>query len=317
MGSTAAATRGSNCCCSIRVTRRPSARKLTDNPAVIHDFGAWSPDATRIAYAANERDEAHFDVYVQDIASGARQCVYQGHNMVSVSGFRSDGAKLALLHDRGFGDMSLLLLDVASGDVQTVGSPSNFQSVRWSSDGRTLLALTDHGGSEFLRLCRLDPDSGDISVVSEAAGRDVEGWSISSDARLLATIENDRGYGVLRVGPIDGDRPVVTGLPRGVVGDLSWSADGSALAFSAAAPTDPAIALGVARRRSARRMAAGTATRSCRLRRSGTGVVAQLRRHSRSRMVRVATQSPPTRRLSSHHVGAWRAGQPDAAEFPA
>jgi dipeptidyl aminopeptidase/acylaminoacyl peptidase len=217
----------------------PGARKLTDNPAVIHDFGAWSPDATRIAYAANERDEAHLDVYVQDIASGARQCVYQGHNMVSVSGFRSDGAKLALLHDRGFADTSLLLLDVASGDVQTLGSPSNFQSVRWSSDGRTLLALTDHGGSEFLRLCRLDPDSGDISVISEAAGRDVEGWSVSPDARLIATIENDRGYGVLRVGPIDGDRPVVTGLPRGVVGDLSWSADGSALAFSAAAPTIP------------------------------------------------------------------------------
>jgi dipeptidyl aminopeptidase/acylaminoacyl peptidase len=128
---------------------------------------------------------------------------------------------------------------MASGDVQTVGSPSSFQSVRWSSDGRTLLALTDHGGSEFLRLCRLDPDSGDVSVISEAAGRDVEGWSISPDARLLATIENDRGYGVLRVGPIDGDRPVVTGLPRGVVGDLSWSAEGDALAFSAAAPTIP------------------------------------------------------------------------------
>ena len=94
-----------------------------------------------------------------------------------MSGFRSDGAKLALLHDRGFGDMSLLLLDLASGDARPLGSPSNFQSVRWASDGRTLLALTDLGGSNFLRLCRLDPDTGEVSVVYEAAGRDVEAWA--------------------------------------------------------------------------------------------------------------------------------------------
>jgi dipeptidyl aminopeptidase/acylaminoacyl peptidase len=217
----------------------PGPREVTANPAVIHDFGAWSPDAARIAYAANERDEAHFDVHLQDVASGVRQRVYVGTNQVSVSGFRPDGAKLALLRDRGCGDMSLLLLDLASGEAGAFGSPGNFQSVRWASDGRTLLALTDHGGSDFLRLCRLDPDTGDVSVVYEAPGRDVEAWSIASDARSLATIENDRGYAVLRVGPIDGARPVVAGLPRGVVTDLTWSADSGTLAFSAAAPTEP------------------------------------------------------------------------------
>jgi dipeptidyl aminopeptidase/acylaminoacyl peptidase len=214
-------------------------RELTVNPAVIHDFGAWSPDGARIAYAANERDEAHFDVYVQDVASGVRHCVFRGTNQVTVSGFRSDGAMLALLHDRGFGDVSLLLLDAATGDAQAFGSPSNFRSVRWASDGRSLLALTDHGGSNFLRLCRLDPETGDVSVVYEAAGRDVEAWSIASDACSLATIENDRGYAVLRVGPVDGERAVVTDLPCGVVTDLTWSADSSTLAFSVAAPTEP------------------------------------------------------------------------------
>ena len=58
-------------------------------------------------------------------------------------------------------------------------------------------------------------------------------------AALLATVENDRGYAVLRVGPLDGERPIVAGLPRGVVTDLAWSPDGSTLAFSAAAPTEP------------------------------------------------------------------------------
>ena len=177
---------------------------------------------------------------MQEVATGARRRVFDGSNEISVSGFRSDGMKLALLHDRGFGDMSLLLLDVTSGDARPLGSPANFASVRWASDGRTLLALTDLGGSNFLRLCRLDPDTGEVSVVYEAAGRDVDAWAIAPDSRLLATVENDRGYGVLRVGAIDGERPVVTGLPHGVVTDLAWSPDGSTLAFIAAAPTEPA-----------------------------------------------------------------------------
>jgi dipeptidyl aminopeptidase/acylaminoacyl peptidase len=220
---------------------RPEPRALTANPAVIHDFGGWSPDGTQFAYAANERDEAHFDVMIQDVASGVRRCVYQGTHIVTVSGFRSDGARLALLHDRGYGKMSLLVLDVASGDVTEfpAASQGNFQSIRWASDGRTLLALTDLGGSNFMRLCRLDPETGEVSAVFEAPGRDVDAWAISSDARLLATIENDRGYAVLRVGPVDGERAVVTGLPHGVAGEPTFAPDGSALAFTVAAPNQP------------------------------------------------------------------------------
>lgn len=216
---------------------RPEPRPLTSNPMVIHDFGGWSPDGTRIAYAANDRDEAHFDVYVQDVATGARQCVYQGTNIVTVSGFRADAARLAVLHDRGFGDISLLVLDIASGEARQIASPCNWQSVRWASDGRTFLALTDLH-DDCLRLCRVDPDTGDVGIVYPAPHRDVEAWAISSDARMLATVENDRGYAVLRTGPIDGKRPVVTGVPAGVISDLAWSPDGTALAFSASGPTE-------------------------------------------------------------------------------
>jgi dipeptidyl aminopeptidase/acylaminoacyl peptidase len=216
----------------------PEPRALTANPTVIHEFGGWSPDGTQFAYAANEHNEAHFDVYVQDVASGVRRCVYHGTHIVSVCGFRSDGTQLALLHDRGYGDMSLLLLDLESERTREFASPSNYQSVRWSNDGRTLLALTDLGGSEFLRLCRLDPETGAVSVVYQAATRDVEAWALAPDARLLATIENDRGYAVLRVGPIDGERAVVTGLPRGVFTEPTFSPDGTSLAFTVASPTD-------------------------------------------------------------------------------
>ncbi|MEJ0018094.1 MAG: prolyl oligopeptidase family serine peptidase [Acetobacteraceae bacterium] len=67
----------------------------------------------------------------------------------------------------------------------------------------------------------------------------MEAWAITPDAALLATVENDRGYSVLRVGPPGRRAAVVAGLPRGVVTDLAWSSDGTTLAFSASAPTEP------------------------------------------------------------------------------
>jgi dipeptidyl aminopeptidase/acylaminoacyl peptidase len=217
------------------------ARPLTANPMVIHDWGGWSPDGARIAYAANERDEAHFDVYVQEVETGVRWCAMHGTGIVSISGFRADGTKLALLHDRGYGDVSLLILDLDSGEADPFPPPSgtNYQSVRWARDGRTLLALTDHGGSNHMRLCRLDPDSGEVAVVCEAEGRDVEGWAISPDTETLATIENDRGWSVLRIGPAAGERPVVEGPPAGVISDPGFTSDGQALVFTVTAPAVP------------------------------------------------------------------------------
>jgi dipeptidyl aminopeptidase/acylaminoacyl peptidase len=220
---------------------RPQPRALTDAPAVIHDFGGWSPDGAQIAFAANDRDEAHFDVHVQHLGNGERRRVYRGTHMVSVAGWRADGMRLAVIVDRGYGDMSLLLLDPATGEVQEIPQlrPANWQTVRWSGDGRTLLALTDHGGADHLRLCRLDPETGAVSVVYTALGRDVEGWAISPDMAQLATVENDRGWAVLRAGPIGAERPEISGLPRGVIAEPAFSPVSARLAVAASAPLEP------------------------------------------------------------------------------
>ena len=174
-----------------------TARPLTADPAVIHDFGAWSPDGTHIAYAANDRDEAHFDVMVRPLAGeGAAQRFHEGTNQLAVAGYSPDGRRIAVVLDHAFEQQSLLLLDVIGGARHEIApaTPTRFASVRWATDGDGLLCLTDAGGRDFLALCRLDPHSGAATVLFEAPGRDVEAYAVSPDGAMLATIENDRGY---------------------------------------------------------------------------------------------------------------------------
>lgn len=213
-------------------------RPLTDCLSVMHDFGAFSPDGTRIAYTANDRSEAAFDVLVMDLASGATTRLWRrAEGACSVSAWRPDGAVLAIIEDRSTSDQRLHLLDVATGAVREVPrpGPTRYTAVRWAGD--VLMALTDSGGAEHPRLCALDPMSGTATEVYAPAGREVEAWSVSPDSRLLATIENDRGYAVLRIGPRDGTRAEATGLPEGgIAAELAWTPDSSGVAVTAQAP---------------------------------------------------------------------------------
>ncbi len=216
-----------------------SATPLTAEPGVIHDFGAWSPDGSRFAYAANDRDEAHFDVLVRPV-SGAAERLYAGTHQLTVAAWHPSGDRLLLVADEAEGDQTLLVLNLADGSVRTIPHtrPAAFKSMRWTKAG-VLMGLSD-GGGEFLALCQVDETSGALTVTADAPGRDVEAWSLSpGEPLLLATVENDRGYAIVRLGPLLGERGVVAGLPHGVAGELAWSPDGRTLALSASGPVTP------------------------------------------------------------------------------
>jgi dipeptidyl aminopeptidase/acylaminoacyl peptidase len=215
-------------------------RALTDAPDVIHDFGAWSADGARIVFAANDRDERFYDISLMDLANGSRTRLLEGQGILTVPAWSPDMTRLLVLEDHSSSDTRPWIVDAMTGAVRALPrtAPTRFASVRWVEKGAALMGPSDVG-SDHMRLCRIEPETGDSTVAFEAPGRDVEAWSLSPDAVMLATIENDRGYSVLRVGPMGGERPVVAGLPSGIVADLAWSPDNATLAFTAQGPTTP------------------------------------------------------------------------------
>ncbi len=223
-----------------------NVRKLTDAPEVIHEFGCWAPDGTAIAFAANDRDGRVFDIIVMELATGQRRRVFEGTQILTAPSWsptaRPGGATLVVHEDYSTIDQRLCLLDLATGAVVAVPrtGPTRYASVRWESTGAALLALTDAGGANFMRLCRIDPTTGAATPVAAAEGRDLEAWSLSPDGTRLATVENDRGYSRLRLGPSGGERPEIGGLPAGVIADLAWAPDNATLACSVTGPTAPA-----------------------------------------------------------------------------
>jgi dipeptidyl aminopeptidase/acylaminoacyl peptidase len=216
-------------------------RAITAQPDVIHDFGAWSPDSMKIAFTCDDRDEGCFDVVVLDLATGERHRLMEGSGERSVTNWSGPADRLIVIERRGSGDEVLFLVDPATGAAHELPRPNEtrYTAARFASDGRSLMALTDHGGVDFMRLCRIDPQTGDATEVFAAPNRDVEAWSLSPDGALLATIENDRGYAVLRVGALGTDREPVADLPLGIAADLAWSADSKTLAFVVQGPATP------------------------------------------------------------------------------
>ena len=214
------------------------SRPLTAAPDVIHNFGAWHPDGTCFSLAANDRDPARLDVYVQDLASGERTKLREGHHETTVAAWHKDGTRLIAIEERATSDQRPMVLGLDGAATMLPGTrPSRFSALRW--DGDAIMGIADAHGGDFMALCRLDPATGAATPIFAPEGRDVDAWALGATGDLLATIENDRGYGLLRVGPREGERPIVAATEGGIASDPAWSPDGTKLAYVWSAPERP------------------------------------------------------------------------------
>jgi dipeptidyl aminopeptidase/acylaminoacyl peptidase len=224
--------------------------KLTDEPQVQHyvNGGAWAPDGTKFAYAANARKPSDMECWVRDAASGESRPVF-GEEMFSFPGpWSPDGTKLLAIEARNNSDTSIHLVDVEGGDSRELTPHDEdgiFAPGPWTRDGTGFYMVADEG-SEFRGLALYDLASDRYEWVEEPT-QDVDDVTISDDGRVLGWIVNDKGYDKLRLRDLDtgedlpepelpgGARPHLTGAEP----PLALSPDGSHAALIVSSPRRP------------------------------------------------------------------------------
>jgi len=242
---------------------------LTDRPEAKHRWGGWDGEGDRFAFASNRRDEAVFDVYVQDrdATGDDAELVYEGDGWLSVAGWSPSDDRLIVHEAHSSFDHDVYTLDLATGDL-THHTPHEgdvrYGSPEWGPDGTSLYLVTDRD-SDTLRLERLDLATGGFSVVASGEettgdsdgdaspaksggddGWNVDGVAIHEESRRVVYSRNVDGYTEITVGElVEPDRidPFpAPDLPEGVAGGVSFGPDGDRFAITATGSTHNANA---------------------------------------------------------------------------
>ena len=105
---------------------------------------AWSPDGSKLAYVSFERGNS--EIYLQDIATGARQVLASFRGINGAPAFSPDGRRLALTLSKG-GNPDIYVMDLGSKALRQVTDHYGIDTEpSWSPDGNTLYFTSDRGG---------------------------------------------------------------------------------------------------------------------------------------------------------------------------
>ncbi len=218
-------------------------RALTQAPHVIHNFGGWSPDGQSICYSSNQRHAAFFDIWVMNVFTGETQCILQQDASLLPKVWSPDGSMLIAtrLHTELDMDLLLVYLDGRAPRLLTTHQgEATYAHPCFAPNEQALYVLSNYQ-REFMA-----PASLDLSATTEMDTQHVPltyltnpawdaeaGIALSPDGKTLVWALNENGCSRLVFYDREQARalPAPT-LPIGVVEGLTWSPQGTQIAFS-------------------------------------------------------------------------------------
>ena len=142
---------------------------------------SWSPDGSRLAYVSFERGNS--EIYVQDIATGAREVLASFRGINGAPAFSPDGRRLALTLSKG-GNPDIYVMDLGSKALRQVTEHYGIDTEpAWSPDGQSLYFTSDRGGKP--QLYQVPAGGGSASRVTFQGDYNATP-SVSWDGKLIA-----------------------------------------------------------------------------------------------------------------------------------
>lgn len=207
----------------------------------------WAHDGTRIAYGSTRRNGKDVDLYTMDPTQPRTDrllTTLEGGGW-GAQDWSWDGKRIALLESISVTEAYLWMVDAETG-AKTLLTPKgdpervSYGAARFSRDGKALYVTTDRD-FEFQRLARIDLATGKHRYLTTHLPWDVEAFELSHDGRKIAFVSNEAGVSRLHLlDTASGREKPVAGLPVGIIGSVTWHANGRDLGFSIATARSPA-----------------------------------------------------------------------------
>jgi len=187
---------------------------------------AWSPDGRKLAYVSFEKGNSA--IYMQDVATGARELVSSGPGINGAPAFSPDGRKLALTLSRS-GNPEIYVRDLQTGvETQLTNHWAIDTEAAWSPDGATIYFTSDRGGKP--QIYRVPASGGSPERVTLSGDYNARA-SVSPDGRRIAVAQGRGNEYRIAVWDIEAQRFTV--LTPGVLDESpSFAPNGSMVLYA-------------------------------------------------------------------------------------
>ncbi|GAB4192033.1 MAG: S9 family peptidase [Wenzhouxiangellaceae bacterium] len=206
----------------------------------------WSDDGRWLAFQSTRRNGRANDIWLLDNANpeSARLLIEApgGSSWVPVA-FSADNRQLLILQYVSVNDSRIHVLNLDNNElVQVAGDatrPSRNLPYGFSADGAAIYYTTD-AGSEFAQLAHRTLDDRETTVITADIPWSVSEFVLNHRGDRGAFVTNEGGISQLyQYYPANQRYQPVDAVPVGIISDLTFSPDDSALAFSLNNPVTP------------------------------------------------------------------------------
>jgi TolB protein len=190
---------------------------------------SWSPDGKKLAYVSFERGDSA--IYIQEIATGARQVVSNRKGINGAPSFSPDGSRLALTLSY-LGNPDIFIMDLGSRETKRITNHFSIDTeAQWMPDGQNLVFTSDRSGKP--QLYQVSTAGGDATRLTFQGEYNAKS-SISHDGKKFAMAQGTGN--VYRIAVLDRSKGAGTMSvlsPGSVDESPSFAPNGSMLLYAA------------------------------------------------------------------------------------